>query len=41
MCCGDTSSLFLLITAEYASEQKVLIESIWLNLQLMDLETGE
>ncbi|KAG2051224.1 hypothetical protein BDR06DRAFT_973938 [Suillus hirtellus] len=40
----DTPSLFLLVMADYAAEQKALIESIWpqalthCNLQLMDLE---
>ncbi|KAG1816431.1 uncharacterized protein BJ212DRAFT_1299703 [Suillus subaureus] len=44
VCCGETSSLFLLVMAEYASEQKALIESIWpktlvcCNLQPTDLE---
>ncbi|KAG2079873.1 uncharacterized protein F5147DRAFT_661612, partial [Suillus discolor] len=44
MCHGDTDNLFLLIMAEYASERKALIESIWpqalicCNLQPTDLE---
>ncbi|KAG2043241.1 hypothetical protein BDR03DRAFT_1005319 [Suillus americanus] len=44
VCCGGCPSLFLLVTAEYASERKALIDSLWpetltrCNLQQKDLE---
>jgi hypothetical protein len=47
VCRGGCPSLFLLVTAEYASERKALIDSLWpetltwCNLQQKDLEKSE